>query len=156
MQTEIGIHKATNRAASVAAFLRPRHGAYFHTVRCTLSASYNCRQPPIASTGTKTGEKTVQNSVLAKKPGFLLGSGTSVDALCTGAGVPEGKKKPGFLAKTLFCSVFSPVLVRGILGAVCSGACGQVSLHTTLRMSRAPCKCLRFLGTWLGRSSVQR
>lgn len=49
------------------------------------TASYICRQPPTTSTGISTGENTVQNRVLANKPGLPFAPDAlqdSMPALC--------------------------------------------------------------------------
>ena len=56
----------------------------------------------------------------------------SRDATCNAADVPEPAKKPGLLAKTLFCTVFSPVLVPVLAVGGCLQLCEALSVQRTL------------------------
>ena len=57
---------------------------------------------------------------------------TTVDAPCSPAEVPEPKKKPGFLAKTVFCTIFSLVLVPVLAVGGCLQLYEALSVQRTM------------------------
>ena len=54
------------------------------------------------------------------------------DASCNAADVPEPKKKPGFLAKTVFCTIFSPILVPVLAVGACLQLYEALSVQRTM------------------------